>query len=67
MAGRDEEFVAKLRSLSFPRKAGQSEKRPVVNEIDGSDGGHHVIHWDGRQDAFVRPSPVGARARPQEG
>jgi len=67
MAGRDEEFVAKLRSLGFPRKLGASEKQPVINEIDGSDGGHHVVHWDGSQDAHVKLKPFKSSAKPQEG
>lgn len=55
-----EEFKRKLQSLSFPRKMGQSEKVPVTDERDGSVGGYHVKHWDGRQDAHITPRTVSA-------
>jgi hypothetical protein len=59
------EFADKLRSLSFPRKYGATERRPVVNEDDGSIGGHHVIRWDGSQDAEITPRPIAIRAKVQ--
>lgn len=61
------EYQQKLRSLGFPRKMGASEKRPVINEIDGSDGGHEVVHWDGSQDAHVKLTTFTGSAKPQEG
>ena len=67
MAGRDEEFKEKIRSLGFPRKTGQSEKVPVINEDDGSIGGYHTKHWDGRQDAHVMLKPVVGKGGAQEG
>lgn len=57
----------KLRSLSFPRKMGAIERKPVINEDTGGVGGYHDVHWDGRQDATVIPQPVAAKAKPQEG
>lgn len=59
------EFADKLRSLSFPRKHGQTERRPVINENDGSVGGYHTIRWDGSQDAEITPKPVSASAKVQ--
>lgn len=67
MSSEENEFQRKIRSLGFPRKFGQSEKRPVVDERDGSIGGHHVVHWDGSQDAHVIAGPVRGFGRPQEG
>ena len=67
MAGRDEEFKEKIKSLGFPRKFGQSEKVPVVDERDGKVGGYHTKHWDGRQDANVIARPVGAKSGVQKG
>lgn len=48
-----DDFAAKLRSLSFPRKTGQTERKPVQNELTGGVAGYHDVHWDGRQDATV--------------
>ena len=45
----------KLRSISVPRRLGKSERR--VQKVKGST----VIeteHWDGKQDATVRPDVV---------
>ena len=62
-----EDFKEKVKSLGFPRKVGQSEKVPVLDERDGSIGGYHIKHWDGRQDAHITPKPVEGFARAQEG
>ena len=32
----------------------------------GQSTGEHRVHWDGRQDAFVRPGAVGLRATVNE-
>jgi hypothetical protein len=56
------EFADKLRSLSFPRKYGQTERQAVINDKDGSVAGHHIVRWDGSQDAEVSAGNVGARA-----
>ena len=64
---RKAQFREKLKSLSFPRKQGESETIPVINEITGEVGGNIVKHWDGRQDANVTPGPVVASAKPQKG
>lgn len=53
------EFADKLRSLSFPRKLGGTERKPVQNEDTGRfDAGYYDVHWDGRQDAHVTPDAV---------
>jgi len=62
----DEEFVEKLRSLSFPRKVGTKKKKPVIDERDGSIGGYEIEHWDGSQDAHVLLKPVKSKARAQK-
>lgn len=55
------EFAEKLRSLSFPRKTGQTERKPVINENDGTTAGYHDVHWDGSQDANAKLKPVVAK------
>lgn len=54
-------FKEKLRSLSFPRKLGATERKPVTNEDDGSKAGYHEVRWDGSQDAHVIPKTVTSR------
>ena len=61
------EYQEKLRSIGFPRKIGQSVKKPVVDERDGSVGGYETEHWDGRQDAHVQLKPLNPVATAQEG
>lgn len=61
------EFAKKLRSLAFPRKYGQTERQPVVNEDDGSVAGHHVVRWDGSQDAEITLKPIETSAKVQKG
>lgn len=51
-------YKEKIRSISAPRKLGQSERQKVLNEDNGKVGGEHVVHWDGRQDAIVRPQAI---------
>jgi hypothetical protein len=38
-----------------------------VNEDTGRLGGYHTEHWNGAQDATVRPSPVKMKLFPEEG
>lgn len=57
------DFREKLRSLSFPRKTGQTERKFVRNENTGKVGGYHDVHWDGRQDATVLPDAVRLKAQ----
>lgn len=39
-------------------RRGTSERKPVLNEMTGKEGGYHVEHWDDRQDAFVHPESI---------
>lgn len=41
---------------------GKTKTHPVTDERDGSVGGKHVEHWDGRQDATVNIKPVNLSA-----
>jgi hypothetical protein len=59
------EFAEKLRSLSFPRKYGQTERQRVINDNDGSVAGHHVVRWDGSQDAEIIPKPIALKTTVQ--
>ncbi len=52
------EYQEKIRSIAAPRKTGQSERKPVTDERDGSVAGHHIVHWDGRQDAVAHPKSI---------
>lgn len=57
-----ETYRDKLESLGFATKRGQSERKRVVDERDGSTAGVHVEHWDGSQDAQARPKPIRVKA-----
>lgn len=59
----EETYREKLKSLSFGKVKGQSERKRVVDDRDGSTAGIHVEHWDGSQDAEARPKPIRIRAR----
>lgn len=48
-----------------PRKWGQSERKPVTDERDGSIAGHHIEHWDDSQDAVVNLKPINLKASTQ--
>lgn len=57
------EYGDKLKSLSFGTKRGQSERRVVVDERDGSVGGIETEHWDGSKDAAARPKSIRIKAQ----
>ena len=48
-------------------KKGTSQKKAVVDERDGSVGGHHIEHWDGSQDAEIIAKTTRVKGRAQEG
>lgn len=54
------EYSRKLRSIAAPRRLGQSNRK--VEKADGSMVIHEE-HWDGSQDATVRPATVRYGAR----
>jgi hypothetical protein len=41
------------------KNKGAERKHVVTDERDGSVGGYHTEHWDGRQDATVNVKPAG--------
>jgi hypothetical protein len=47
------------------RHKGEKREHPVTDERDGTVGGKHVEHWDGRQDAIVQVKPVNAKSKTQ--
>lgn len=51
-------YLERIKGFGAPRKWGQSEKKPVTNEDDGTRAGYHVEHWDDSQDAVVTPKPI---------
>lgn len=52
------EFAEKARTIGVSMKRGQSARKPIVNEDDGSQAGYHVEHWDDHQDAVATPKPI---------
>jgi hypothetical protein len=46
-------------------KAGAKHKTDVLNDSDGTVGGHQVEHYDGSVDAVITPHTVGAKSRTQ--
>ena len=52
------EYADKLKTLSFGTKRGQSERRIVRDERDGSVAGVETEHWDGSQDGAARPKHI---------
>lgn len=54
------EYADKLRSIGAPRKLGKTERK-----IERADSATVITdqHWDGRQDATVRPATVRHGAR----
>jgi len=61
-----EDFKEKLKGISFPRKMGATEHKPVINEDNGKVVGRHDVRWDGSQDANIEVQPVRASFRTQE-
>jgi len=57
------DYQDKLRSIGVSLRRGSSERKPVIDERDGSQAGYHVEHWDDRQDAVAQPKPIRVRAR----
>jgi len=55
----------KDKGVGYLSKKGQSIRKPVTDERDGSEAGHHVEHWDDRQDAVVKIKPVAIKTRVQ--
>jgi hypothetical protein len=39
-------------------RVGTTERKPVIDDRDGTVGGHHIEHWDGSQDAVVQPKTI---------
>ena len=52
------EYQEKLKTLNTSRFKGKSKKKPVINQNNGTLGGHETEHWDGRQDVNILLSPV---------
>ncbi len=58
------DFGEKARSIGFLKRRGTSEASVVRRDSDGTVGGLHVEHWDGRVDAKVMPESVQLRGVP---
>lgn len=46
------------KGIGVMRRRGTSERKPVIDERDGTVGGHQTTHWDDRVDAEVNLKPV---------
>lgn len=57
------EYAEKLKSLSFGTKRGQSERRIIPDERDGSVAGVETEHWDGSTDGAARPKSIRVKAK----
>jgi hypothetical protein len=56
------------KNLSFGvlSRRGSAERRPVIDDADGTVAGHQTEHWDDHVDAEVRMSPIKVKARKVE-
>jgi hypothetical protein len=54
------------KNIGVSLRRGTSERKPVVNEDDGTQAGYHVEHWDDRQDAVAQPKPLRVTLKVQE-
>lgn len=61
------DFKEKIKGLGFLSKRGQSIKKSVIREDDGTVGGYYTEHWDDRQDAVVQPKTIKLKAEIQDG
>lgn len=59
-------YLEKIKGFGAPRKWGKAQKKPVVNEADGTQAGHHLEHWDDHVDAVVTPKPLKYRLGKEE-
>lgn len=62
-----EDFKEKIKTVGVSLRRGQSKKKPVIDDRDGSVGGYEVEHWDDRQDAHVIAGNVAVHSKTQEG
>jgi hypothetical protein len=60
------EFMEKARTIGVSLKRGQSVKKTVVDETDGTQAGYHVEHWDDHQDAVVQPKTIEMEIKTEE-
>ena len=54
------------KNVGVSLRRGTSNKKPVVDDRDGSVGGYETEHWDDSQDAHIITKPVTARAKAQD-
>ena len=52
------DFIEKVRTIGVSLKRGKAQKKPVINEDDGTRAGYHIEHWDDHQDAVAQPRPI---------
>ena len=52
------EFSEKAKTIGVSLRRGKAQKKPVVDEKDGTRAGYHLERWDDSQDAVVTPKPI---------
>lgn len=57
------EFAEKAKTIGVSLRRGQSQRKSVVNEDDGTQAGYHVEHWDDRQDAVATPPTLQVKVK----
>lgn len=62
----DKDFIEKARTIGVSLRRGSSERKPVINEDDGTRAGYHVEHWDDHKDAVAQPKPIELKLKVNE-
>jgi len=47
-------------------RKGTTQRKPVIDERDGTEAGYHVEHWDDRRDAVATPKAVDVTVKVKE-
>jgi len=48
------------KNVGVSLRRGKTNKKPVLDDRDGTVGGYEIEHWDDHQDAVVMPKSVRA-------
>lgn len=54
------EFAEKARTIGVSLRRGESRRKKVINDQDGSQAGYEVEHWDDHQDVVAQPTTIKA-------
>jgi hypothetical protein len=59
-------YLDKIQGFGAPRKWGKAERKPVIDENDGTHAGYHVEHWDDHVDAVAQPKTLEVEVAPRQ-